>query len=258
NQLWKVTGTVDNYILTSKDGLNIKLVSSAFQATAGEGDVFEFLPIYSGSYAGSLAIKRKATTAKNAFNPTGGSNIGNPIGEYYLYDGGCAIKFVKLLSSDATLSALTVSVGDLDPVFDAATDTYSVSVDNSVTSIDITATATDAEAEVVGDGTKDLKVGENPFEITVTAEDGTTQTYTVTVTRASGGTGLNDATADINISIANGTLTVEFEGAKAVKLYSVSGLLVDDATVVDTYTKALQQGIYMLTVDNVTYKVFVK
>ena len=49
-------------------------------------------------------------------------------------------------------------------------------VDNSVTSIDITATANHNGATVTGDGTKNnLVVDQNNFTITVTAEDSLTQ-----------------------------------------------------------------------------------
>jgi uncharacterized repeat protein (TIGR02543 family) len=90
------------------------------------------------------------------------------------------------LSSDATLSALTVSSGTLTPAFAAATDSYTVNVSNSVSSITLTAAANHEGASVAGDGSKTLSVGANTFTILVTAEDGeATKTYTVVVTRAS-------------------------------------------------------------------------
>ncbi|MDL2297391.1 cadherin-like beta sandwich domain-containing protein [Bacteroidales bacterium OttesenSCG-928-B11] len=86
---------------------------------------------------------------------------------------------------DATLSDLTVSEGTLTPAFNPATLDYTVTVANDITQLTIEATANDAGATVVGDGLKDnLIVGSNPFAITVTAEDGTTElVYRVVVTR---------------------------------------------------------------------------
>ncbi len=99
------------------------------------------------------------------------------------------------VSTDATLSALSLSVGTLSPSFAADTLAYTGSVDNSVTSTTVTATANDDGATVAivpadADDTADdhqvtLGVGDTAISVTVTAEDGTTmQTYAMTVTRA--------------------------------------------------------------------------
>ncbi|MCL2461508.1 MAG: cadherin-like beta sandwich domain-containing protein, partial [Defluviitaleaceae bacterium] len=93
---------------------------------------------------------------------------------------------------------LTVNPGTLAPAFDPAVTEYTVSVDNSVASIDIEAAASDANAEITGDtGSQNLAEGANTFTVTVTAEDGVTQIiYTVTVTRAAAPA--YDAKYDIN------------------------------------------------------------
>ncbi len=98
------------------------------------------------------------------------------------------------LSTDSTLSALDVSAGTLNPTFDAATDAYAVSVGTDVASVTVTPTTTDDGAAVAVNGVAvasgqpseaiDLNVGNNTIPIVVTAEDTSTQTYTVTVARA--------------------------------------------------------------------------
>ena len=98
------------------------------------------------------------------------------------------------LSTDSTLSALDVSAGTLNPTFNAATDAYAVSVGTDVASVTVTPTTTDDGATVVVNGVAvasgqpseaiDLNVGNNTIPIVVTAEDTSTQTYTVTVARA--------------------------------------------------------------------------
>ncbi len=94
-------------------------------------------------------------------------------------------------STDATLSALALSGVSL--TFDSATTGYTANVANTVTETTVTATANDNGATHVvklggvvdDDGTVALAVGANVITVEVTAEDGnTTQTYTVTVTRA--------------------------------------------------------------------------
>ncbi len=95
-------------------------------------------------------------------------------------------------SSDATLSALTLSDVNFG-TFASSTTTYTASVANRVRKTTVTPTANQSGATYVVelDGTEDsdgevsLSVGSNVITVEVTAEDGnTTQTYTVTVTRA--------------------------------------------------------------------------
>ena len=96
------------------------------------------------------------------------------------------------LSSDAKLSALTLSGIDFG-TFDSTTTSYTARVTNSVTETTVTPTANHSGASYViklggvtdSDGVVSLAVGANIITIEVTAEDGnTSQTYTVTVTRA--------------------------------------------------------------------------
>ena len=95
-------------------------------------------------------------------------------------------------STDATLSALTLS-GVGFGTFAPGTTAYTVSVANSVTQTTVTPTVNHSGASYViklggvtdADGTVSLSVGSNVITVEVTAEDdNTTQTYTVTVTRA--------------------------------------------------------------------------
>ena len=95
-------------------------------------------------------------------------------------------------STDATLSALTMSSVDFG-TFASGTTSYTASVANSVTQTTVSPTVNDPGASHViklggvtdADGTVPLSVGSNVITVEVTAEDtSTTQTYTVTVTRA--------------------------------------------------------------------------
>ena len=87
-------------------------------------------------------------------------------------------------SNNNDLASLTVSSGELSPAFSAGTRNYSVTVDNSVTSITVTARKYDSKATIDHETvTKNLEVGSNTVNITVTAEDGNPKTYTVTIYR---------------------------------------------------------------------------
>ncbi|MDE2753896.1 MAG: fibronectin type III domain-containing protein, partial [Gemmatimonadota bacterium] len=102
-------------------------------------------------------------------------------------------------SDDATLSALSLSDGVLNPAFASADTVYTANVGVDTDSITVMATATHASADVVitpaesmadsaraGDQVE-LAIGENTIMVTVTAEDGTTtKRYHLTVTRSDG------------------------------------------------------------------------
>lgn len=131
-----------------------------------------------------------------------------------------------LISSDAALSGLSISQGVLSPSFDASTYSYAASVANSVSSLTVTPTANNANATItmnstaVTSGTAStdiaLSVGANTIAIEVTAQDGTTtQTYTITVTRAQasgGGVIINDPDYKADVS-GSGTLDVKVDKA---------------------------------------------
>lgn len=85
-------------------------------------------------------------------------------------------------SSNANLKNLGFNPNDFSG-FRSGTTTYHVSVPYDTESINIYAYAQDDKASVTGTGTKNLKEGKNTFEVKVTAEDGTTKTYTLNVTR---------------------------------------------------------------------------
>lgn len=87
------------------------------------------------------------------------------------------------LSSDCSLRELTVAPGTISPAFNNATIGYTVTVENEIANIRIAATPNSDYALVTGTGVKDLAVGVNTFTITVTAQDGTKNSYIIMVTR---------------------------------------------------------------------------
>jgi len=89
-------------------------------------------------------------------------------------------------SNNANLSNLTVSQGVLTPTFSPNTTNYTVNVDYSVTTIDVTGTAADPLATVTGNVTNaPLSAGENNFTVKVTAQSNVTKNYYVKVIRGS-------------------------------------------------------------------------
>jgi len=126
-----------------------------------------------------------------------------------------SIKVTRAASSNANLSAFKISPGVLTPAFSSTTTSYTASVVNGVTSITVTPTAAASTATITVNGTPvasgtasgsiALAVGSNTITTIATAPDGvTTKTYTLTVTRASGGADSFDPGISVSTPIAIG------------------------------------------------------
>jgi len=122
------------------------------------------------------------------------------------------ITVTRASSGSPDLSALSISSGTLTPAFSPATTNYSANVSNATTSVTVTPTTVDTSAAVKVNGTTvasgspsgpiSLVVGVNSISVEVTASDGTTtQTYTISVTRAAS----NNAYLS-NLKISSGTI----------------------------------------------------
>lgn len=87
--------------------------------------------------------------------------------------------------ADPSLTKLTVSKGTLSPVFKSSTKSYKVTVENSVKSIKVTATAAKGSTFISGYGTRtvNLKVGDNTIYVKVKNSDNKTIAYKIVVTR---------------------------------------------------------------------------
>ena len=94
------------------------------------------------------------------------------------------LNLVRAKSTDANLSSLIVNPGELVPVFNKETRNYNVTVDGSVTSINVNATPLSKYAKVESiTGNTNLNFGNNQVEVVVKAESGNTVTYTINVER---------------------------------------------------------------------------
>ncbi|WP_052487014.1 cadherin-like beta sandwich domain-containing protein [Gordoniibacillus kamchatkensis] len=107
-----------------------------------------------------------------------------------------------LPSGNADLNSLTLSSGELSPAFAPGSIVYTATVPNSVSSLTVTANVYDSNATLAVNGNAAangqassvvyLNVGTNPINIVVTAQNGTTKTYRVTVTRGQSATSRGD------------------------------------------------------------------
>ena len=152
-------------ISAGKDSISLSATDGVIYGTEEELD----------SMAGSstsVTVKNEAAGSNTGNNNNTGSNTNT-----------------AALSADNSLKALTISPGTLSPAFKGSTTKYTATVDNSVTSIAVSATPVNEKATIESvTGNTNLAVGANVVQIVVKAENGTTATYKITVTRQAAGT----------------------------------------------------------------------
>lgn len=118
-------------------------------------------------------------------------------------------------SSNANLSNLGIRPHDFSG-FRSATTSYSVTVPADTESVEVYAEAQDSNATVMGTGTVNLQEGENTINVVVTAENGTTKTYTIVITRETAedseeNTEIIEGEGLASLSIQNIELSPKFE-----------------------------------------------
>ena len=137
------------------------------------------------------------------------------------------IRAFRIERTNNKLATLTVNPGTLTPSFNADRNSYSVALTNAQTSITVNATAADNTATVAGTGTfSNLPVGRTDIPITVTGQDGNTNTYTVSVTRAA-----NDDLTITNITPSDGEMNP------------------DDVFTGNSYELAVEPGVNVVSFD---------
>ncbi len=147
-------------------------------------------------------------------------------------------------SSNTMLSALTLDVEGISPEFNKDTDAYTLQVGSDVEAIQITATPEDEKATVQVQGNENLQEGENTVTITVTAEDGTTKVYTITVNK-----GNVEQVASLGLS----TLTIDgidMENVFSPTTYEYTIEVNQDVTQLDITAEANEEGATVEIVGN--------
>lgn len=156
--VWVENNTVSVTVKAGSSG-NVKVTATP-QTGFSDGDGEPFNP-------GSKSVTVKVNTSTNTGGNTGGNSGGNTT--------------TVTKSKDNNLSSLTVSSGTLSPEFKSSTTSYTVNLDGNATKITLSAKANHSKAKVSGIGEKNLKVGNNSFDIKCTAENGSVKTYKVNV-----------------------------------------------------------------------------
>jgi hypothetical protein len=155
-------------------------------------------------------------------------------------------------SDDATLSALTTSIGNLDPPFISSTTSYSLELSAGTPSVVLTATANDPDATVTGDG--EITGLPKVATITVTAPAGNDLDYTIDITLSS--SALTDHQSEamvISPNPANNKVKIELTGdASNISIYNVSGSHIKTIQTKDNImnldVSSYEPGIYFIKV----------
>lgn len=95
-----------------------------------------------------------------------------------------SVTIAQPLSKDNALKSLTVSNAAISPAFDPNTTAYSAEVPFEVNKLDVKAVSNDAKAKVTVNSPNLTPNGTTKVTVTVTAENGSTKVYTISVKRA--------------------------------------------------------------------------
>jgi len=143
------------------------------------------------------------------------------------------------LSADNNLSALNVPPGTLEPAFASGTLAYTVEVATGITSVNVSATKSDSNAVISGSlpnqGQADIPLDgpgtKKVVSIIVTAPDGSSKTYVITVHRLAPSTDSNLSA----LTLSAGTLSPDFSTSHLTYSATVSA---NDETVTISATKS--------------------
>lgn len=171
-------------------------------------------------------------------------------------------------SANADLASLVPSSGALSPGFESATTSYTLSVPYDVTSIRFTPTVADINATVrvntttVVSGSQSgpiaLNVGSNTVTTVVTAQNNTTKTYTVTVTRQplvftyGSATDVPFTSASPNVTGHSASISLGFTPTTGAGLTLVNNTGL--GMIVGTFSNLSQGQVVTLTHDGVVYQ----
>lgn len=145
---------------------------------------------------GDSKIKSKTYTYKFKAIATGNTSVTVKSAAVYDYGtektmslskGTKSVKIITRAQLEATysknnnLKSLSIDGLKLKPEFNKNTTEYKVEATSNTERVKVNASKEDSKASISGTGTHDVTEGENKIKVTVTAENGSTKTYTIIV-----------------------------------------------------------------------------
>lgn len=190
-------------------------------------------PVDFGGASATVTVNNTAQQPTDTNGGNTGSDTGSNTGSNTdgTTDGSSTAQTTQ--SSDNTLKSIVLSNGSLSPAFSPKTKNYTATVDNSVTSLSISATPTDQTAKVTSvSGNDNLQVGENTITITVKAENGVTAKYTIVVTRRDATDPENSEAQEekksYEINGSNWGISTEITEEEVLQDFTLSSILIDN------------------------------
>ena len=185
-------GVTVNVTVNEPSGLgawefNLSYDSSILTLNSGQTHVVD--------YVQSPGQTRKTYSYKFTVKKEGNANIGIASSNFVSYDEqtrsapkdsttiNCIKRetIIKNYSSNNNLKSLGVKDYQISPEFNKNELNYTLEVENDVKKISIEGSKEDNKSSITGLGEKEVHEGANSFDIVVTAENGTTKTYHLTV-----------------------------------------------------------------------------
>lgn len=169
--------------------------------------------------ASKISVKSYAVT-----NYSGNENLSVTVNPVSINSSGSSNQ-----SDNNYLSNLEIEGYSLEPKFSKNTNNYILKIDDEIGSIKIKATPENNKASVIGAGERNLKVGDNRIEITVTSESGKDKTYTIKVTLS------EQNPIKVTIDDKEYTVMRKIESYSDMKNYKLMKIKIDDQTVEALY-----------------------
>lgn len=143
-----------------------KVIATAFGGSTTTANLFQMT--FTANATGTAAFSITSAEVLTEWPPTGSS---------------ASVEIRAPLPGNANLKSLSVDQGILSPAFSPGQLSYSLSVAMGVDRIAVSAEAEDPVASVSVSGNTGLQDGANTIRVVVTAQNGSTNTYTITANR---------------------------------------------------------------------------
>lgn len=187
-----ISGSATGWIEDNKKNITVtaKTKGSAYiivNGTVANLNNSEDESTISTSSASITVVEKKITTTNtnnNKNNTTNNNKNNNNTNKTTTTKNTATTTATTKKSSNTNLSKLNLNVEGLTPAFSNSVTNYSLSVNDKVNEIKVTATPQDSGAKVNVSGNTNLKEGNNKITILVVAEDGTKKTFYINVTKS--------------------------------------------------------------------------
>ena len=165
-------------------------------------------------------------------------------------------------SGNNKLASLSVNGAELSPKFNANTDSYSVSGPYSISNLKVNAKTEDEKAKISITNTNLTAEETTDVKIVVTAENGSTKTYTIHATRGKDPNKVLSTNNNLSsLTVSTGTLSPSFNKEQTKYIvylpYEVDSIQFETVVEDIKYAKVKIEGPNKLNVGNNNYKILV-